>query len=147
MSSAELSAVVIRRFEGLRLNPYLDSIGVPTIGIGATYYQNGLRVTLQDSPITKEAANNLLAWMIRTVYLPRVLELCPTLDTDNRIAAITSFAFNLGVKSLEHSTLRKKILAKNWSAVPDELEKWNKAGGVVNTGLTKRRAAEAALFG
>lgn len=147
MSALELSAVVIRRFEGLRLKPYLDSIGVPTVGYGATYYQNGLRVTLQDAPITKETAENLLMWMLQTVYLKRVLELCPTLDMDNRIAAITSFAFNCGVKRLERSKLRRLILAEQWSDVPAELMKWNKAGGVVDRGLTKRRAAEGLLFG
>ena len=147
MSAEELSSVVIRRFEGLRLKPYLDSIGVPTVGYGATYYQNGSRVTLLDAPITRETAESLLIWMIRTVYLKRVLELCPTLDSDNRIAVITSFAFNCGEKNLEHSKLRRLILACRWSEVPDELMKWNKAGGIVNSGLTKRRTAEGLLFG
>ena len=143
MNAAELAGLLIRRFEGLRLHPYLDSIGVPTIAYGATYYKDGQHVTLQDAPVTKEAANDLLDWMIQTVYLPHVLNLCPALDTDGRVAAITSFAFNCGLKNLEHSTLRRRINAKRWDNVPGELNKWNKAGGIVLPGLTMRRAAEA----
>lgn len=147
MSAVELAGVLIRRFEGLRLAPYLDAVGVPTIGYGATYYANGLRVNITDSAITRETAESLLSWMIRSIYLPRVLELCPTLASDERkLAAITSFAFNLGVDHLKNSTLRRYINARRWADVPDELAKWNRAGGRVDAGLVKRRAAEGSFF-
>jgi len=146
MSAVEIAAALARRFEGCYLTPYLCPAGVPTIGYGATYYENGTRVTLQDSPITKERANELLLCMIKNQYMPTVIQLCPKIDSDDRLAAIVDFAFNLGVGALRSSTLRKRINAGDWNSVPDELRKWNKAGGRVLKGLTLRREFEAQLI-
>jgi lysozyme len=141
-----VTLALIRGFEGLRLSPYLCSAGVPTIGYGATYYEDGTRVTLTDAVITKDRAEALLLWHVRNVYLPAVVRLCPGLDHPDRLAALLDFAFNLGAGNLKASTLRKRVNAGDWDAVPGELRKWNKAGGRVLRGLTIRREAEAALI-
>jgi len=143
--AVEVSTALARRFEGCYLRPYLCPAGVPTIGYGATYYEDGRRVTLHDAPITRERAEALLVWMVRTKYLPAVLKLCPGADTPERLAALIDFAFNLGAGNLKASTLRKRVNAGRWDDVPAELRKWNKAGGRVLRGLTIRRAAEVAL--
>ena len=44
---------LIRAFEGFRAEPYLDAVGVPTIGYGSTYYPDGQRVRLTDPPISE----------------------------------------------------------------------------------------------
>ena len=137
-----LAAALARRFEGLYLTPYLCSAGVPTIGYGATYYEDGTRVTLRDAPITKERAEALLLWMVRTKYLPAVRQLCPGVDGPERLAALIDFAFNLGAGNLRASTLRRRVNAGEWGAVANEFRKWNKAGGMVLKGLTVRREAE-----
>ncbi|MDO8960084.1 MAG: lysozyme [Rhodocyclaceae bacterium] len=142
----DVSAALARRFEGCYLKPYLCPAGVPTIGYGATYYEDGSRVTLFDLPITIERAESLLLWMIRTKYLPVVLRLCPGIDNPMRLAAIIDFTFNLGAGSLQASTLRRRINAGQWGDVPDELRKWVKAGGRVLRGLVLRRESEAALI-
>lgn len=142
----EVAAALARRFEGLYLTPYLCPAGVPTIGFGATYYEDGTRVQLIDPPITRERAETLLLWMVRTKYLPPVLRLCPGVDTPERLAALIDFTFNLGAGNLQVSTLRRKVNAGDWGAVPDELKKWNKAGGRVLRGLVIRRQAEADLI-
>lgn len=142
----EVAAALARRFEGLYLTPYLCPAGVPTIGYGATYYEDGTRVQLIDPPITRERAEALLLWMVRTKYLPPVLRLCPGVDTPERLAALIDFTFNLGAGNLQVSTLRRKVNAGDWGAVPDELKKWNKAGGRVLRGLVIRRQAEADLI-
>ena len=144
--AVDVAAALARRFEGCRLRPYLCPAGRATIGYGATYYQGGLRVTLHDAQITRQHAENLLVWMVRTVYLPAVLKLCPSIDTPDRLAAIIDFTFNLGTGRLKASTLRKRINAGRWVDVPKELRKWNKGGGKVLRGLTIRRDAEAALI-
>lgn len=146
MNALDIAAALARRFEGLYLRPYLCPAGVPTIGYGATYYEDGKRVTLMDAPITRERAEALLLHMVRTVYLPAVANLCPGADTPERVAALIDFTFNLGSGNLKASTLRRKVNAGEWMAVPTELMKWNKAGGRVLAGLTKRRTAEAALI-
>lgn len=143
--AVEVAAALARRFEGLYLTPYLCPAGVPTIGYGATYYIDGSRVTLADPPITREYAESLLLWQVRTKYLPAVLRLCPGVDRPERLAALIDFAFNLGNGNLKASTLRRKVNAGEWGDVPAEFLKWNKAGGRVLKGLTLRRQAEAAL--
>lgn len=141
-----VALALMRRFEGFYSKPYMCPAGVPTIGYGATYYVDGTRVTLTDPAITRERAEALLLWHVRTVYLPAVIKLCPGLDHPNRLAALIDFTYNLGGSALKGSTLRKRINAGDWEAVPGELRKWDKAGGRVLRGLTLRREAEAQLI-
>jgi lysozyme len=142
-----IAAALARRFEGLYLTPYLCPAGVPTIGYGATHYLDGRAVQLTDAPISRETAERLLLAQVRTVYMPAVLRLCPGADSPERLAALIDFAFNLGASRLRASTLRKRVNAGAWPAVPDELRKWDMAGGRVLRGLQRRREAEAALIG
>ena len=144
--AVQVAAALARRFEGLRLSPYLCSAGVPTIGFGATYYEDGTSVTLRDLPISKERAEALLLWMVRRVYLPAVMKLCPAVDKPQRIAALIDFTFNLGVGRLKGSTLRRKVNAGDWEAVPAELRKWVLGSGKKLRGLVIRREAEIALI-
>ena len=51
---------LIKEFEGLSLKPYKCSAGVPTIGYGSTYYENGIKVQMSDVPITGARAEILL---------------------------------------------------------------------------------------
>lgn len=70
----------------------------------------------------------------------------PTL-TQNQFDALVSFTFNLGEGSLKSSTLLKKVNANpSDTTISSEFLKWNKAGGKVIDGLTKRRQAEAKLY-
>lgn len=142
----EVAKALARRFEGFYPLPYLCPAGVPTIGYGATYYEDGARVTLSDGRITRQRAEQLLAWQLQTVYLPQVHRLCPGIDTPQRLAAIVDFAFNLGAQNLRTSTLRKRINAGIWDDVPAQLLRWNKVGGRVLRGLTLRREAEGVLI-
>ena len=142
----QVACALAQHFEGLFLTPYLCPAGVPTIGYGATYYENGRRVTLRDPAITRERAWELLLWMVRTVYLPAVLKLCPGVNTPERLAALIDFAFNLGIGQLKASTLRRRVNANLWDAVPFELRKWVIGGGKRLKGLILRREAEAALI-
>lgn len=142
----EIAAGLCRRFEGLYLRPYLCPAGVPTIGYGATFYEDGAKVSLKDKPITKARAEALLLWHIKHGFLPGTLKLCPGADTPERLAALVDFAFNLGVGNLKASTLRKRVNQGNWVDAQVQILKWNKAGGKVLKGLTLRRNAERLLF-
>lgn len=141
-----IAAELARRFEGLYLKPYICPAGVPTIGYGATYYMDGTRVTLKDPPLTKAQAEALLLWMVKSYYLPIVLKLCPNVREAKRLAMLIDFAFNLGGGRLQSSTLRKKVNADDWDAVPAEILKWDKANGKVLAGLTKRCVARVQLI-
>lgn len=141
-----VSAGLARRFEGLYLRPYLCPAGVPTIGYGATFYEDGARVQLTDPAITRERANALLLWMVRTRFLPAVVRLCPGIDNPDRLAALIDFTFNLGAGQLKASTLRRRVNDGRWDDVPAELRKWIRGGGRVLRGLVIRREAEVALI-
>jgi lysozyme len=143
--AVDLAATLCRRFEGLHLTPYLCPAGVPTIGYGATHYLDGRPVLLSDPPITRDAAERMLALQLERVYMPQTLALCPGL-TGGRLAALTDFAFNLGAGSLRASTLRRRVNAGDWAAVPDELRRWVRGGGRVLRGLVLRRESEIKMI-
>lgn len=144
--AVDLAASLARRFEGLRLTPYLCPAGVPTVGYGATRYPSGLAVQLTDPPISRETAERMLVLSIRKGYLPAALTLCPEVDTAGRLAALVDFTFNLGPGQLRASTLRRRVNAGRWDDVPTELRKWTRGGGRVLKGLVIRREAEITLL-
>jgi len=149
MDVTEDLAIVMRlclAFEGLYLRPYLCPAGVPTIGVGSTRYLDGRRVRLTDPPITLEHALVLLRHRLLTEFMPGVRQLCGAVDSPGRLAALTDFAYNLGLGALRASTLRRRVAAGRWDLVPAELRKWVLAGGRPMRGLVRRRAAEAALI-
>jgi lysozyme len=137
---------LIQEFEGLSLVPYLCSAKVATIGYGNTFYPSGKKVTMQDQPINLATAK----WMLKETadkFAADVDKLIKSKLTQNQFNALVSFAFNLGVTSLGRSTLLKKVnINPNDPTIAAEFAKWNKAGGKVLNGLTKRRAKEAKLY-
>lgn len=144
--AVEIAEALCIRWERVVLTPYLCPAGVPTIGVGATYYEDGTPVTLHDSAISRERAMELLHWMILNRYLPVVVALCPGINSPERLAAIIDFTFNLGAARLRASNLRRKINADCWDDVPAELRKWVWASGVRFRGLVNRREAEITLL-
>ncbi len=140
-----IAAALCRRWEGLYLRPYLCPAGVPTIGYGSTVYPDGRRVRLTDPAISEAQADAMLMHDLRTVRLPAVRRLCQGIDTPQRMAALLDFAFNLGEGALAASTLRRKVNAGRWDAVPGELRRWVYASGRKLLGLVRRREDEVRL--
>ena len=137
---------LIKTFEGLSLKPYLCSAKVPTIGYGNTFYTNGVKVTMSDAPITQEKANEMLK-VIADSFALKVSKIVPSGLTQNQFNALVSFAFNLGVQALTNSTLLRLVkINPNDGNIAKEFLRWNKAGGKVVDGLTKRRIKESALY-
>lgn len=145
LTAVRIVEALCLRFEGLYLKPYLCPAGVPTIGVGSTRYLDGTQVRLTDPAITREHAMALLRERVRREFLPMVMMLC-RIDSAERLAAITDFAYNLGIGQLRASTLRRRINADRWEDVPDELRKWVRGGGRVLLGLVRRREAEIDLI-
>lgn len=138
---------LIKEFEGLRLNTYLCSAGVPTIGYGSTFYPNGDKVKMGDKLNDEKEAEFLLHKTVERFEkgVNRLLD--KTSVTQSQFDALVSFAFNLGLGNLEKSTLLRKVKANpNDPSIADEFLRWNKAGGKVLAGLTRRREAEAKLY-
>ena len=138
-------ADLIKEFEGCKLKAYQCSAKKWTIGYGNTFFEDGKPV-LPGHAITQEKANQLFE-LISADFSAKVAKLVPLHITPNQFGALTSFAYNCGVVNLQKSTLLKKVNANhNDSSIRAEFLKWNKAGGKVLAGLTRRREAEANLY-
>lgn len=131
---------LIKLFEGLQLKAYRDSVNVLTIGYGST----GSHVK-EGMIITEEQANNLLMKDVER-FEEGVSSLVSVPISQNQFDALVSFSFNLGLGNLKSSTLLRKLNSKDYIGASLEFIKWNRAGGKVLTGLTRRRQAEQAMF-
>jgi lysozyme len=138
--------LLITKFEGLRLKPYLCSAKIPTIGYGNTYYPDGKRVTLLDKDITKQQAFDMFK-EVANRFAKRVDTLVTSNINQNQFNALVSFAYNVGTGNFASSTLLKKVNRNpDDLTIKDEFLRWNKAGGKVFNGLTNRRNEEAILY-
>lgn len=136
---------LIKAFEGTRLAPYKDVVGIPTIGVGATFYQDGRKVAMTDPPMTEAQVTALLQFHLQQ-FEKDVSKLVKVPLGGNQFSALVSFAFNCGTGNLQSSTLLKKLNALDYAGAANEFAKWDKAKGQVVAGLTRRRKAEKDLF-
>ena len=136
---------LIKTFEGCLLNAYLCPAKVWTIGYGSTQYLDGKPVKPGDK-ITQQQAEELLIDTVN-IFAQGVEKLIKVELNDNQFSALVSFAFNLGIGNLQKSTLLKKVNENpNNHMIRTEFAKWNKVGGKVLNGLTRRRNAESQLY-
>lgn len=139
---------LIKKYEGLSLQSYLCPANVFTIGWGNTYYENGKKVQ-EGETITEERAEELLMFVIRGIEInvENILQNnhAPQLNS-NQFSALISFVYNIGEGAFKKSTLLKKIVAGDFEAAANQFPRWNRAGGRVLAGLTKRRKDERNLF-
>ncbi|HEC5316036.1 TPA: lysozyme [Citrobacter freundii] len=147
MQTSHEGIALIKGFEGCRLTAYPDpgTGGAPwTIGYGWTHPIDGKPVK-PGMTIDQETADRLLKTG-QVSYENDVLKLVRVKLTKGQFDALVSFAYNVGSRALSTSTLLKKLNAGDIKGAADEFLRWNKAGGKVLNGLTRRREAERALF-
>lgn len=135
---------LVGQFEGCRLKAYPDpATGGEPITIGYGHTQPGLKLGTVWSQQEADAA--LMADLAR--FGRGVWNAIGEKETtQNRFDALVSFSFNVGLGNLLSSTLLRKHVAGDYAGAADQFARWNKAAGKVMTGLTRRRAAEAALY-
>jgi lysozyme len=101
---------------------------------------------MTDPAITMKDAERY-AWHELDRCVAAAIQYSPCLaDDPARLASIASFIYNLGHGAYRGSTLRKRINVEDWDGAKVQIVRWNKAGGRVLRGLTRRREAEAALL-
>ena len=144
MQTSEKGITLIKEFEGCKLTAYRDSVGVWTIGYGWTQPVDGKPIRA-GMTIKQETAERLLKTGLVS-YESDVSRLVKVGLTQGQFDALVSFTYNLGARSLSTSTLLRKLNAGDCAGAADEFLRWNKAGGKVLNGLTRRREAERALF-
>ncbi|EMN8763528.1 glycoside hydrolase family protein [Serratia marcescens] len=144
MKISDDGMALIKRFEGLRLQAYQDSVGVWTIGYGWTQPVAGRKIGA-GMAIDATTAERLLLCGI--AQFEQGVERRVTVPiTQGQFDALVSFAYNLGLRALENSTLLRRLNAGDRQGAADEFGRWVNAGGVQLDGLVARRAAERALF-
>ena len=136
---------LIKDFEGFSSTSYLDVVNIPTIGWGNTFYENGTKVKLGDQ-ISKTDALKLLEVVANRDFADKIFPSIKVKVTQSQFDAMVSLAYNIGAGAFLKSTLLKKVNAGDFAGAGEEFLRWNKAGGKVVLGLTKRREREKQLF-
>ena len=134
---------LIKRFEGCKLSAYRCPAGVWTIGYGHT------QGVYQGQEITREEAERLLASDLAKFEtgVRHILGASATGMRENKIDALVSLAFNIGLGAFKNSTLVKKIKqADGVEAVCRQFLRWRFVGKRTSKGLLRRRVAEAERY-
>ena len=139
MQLSHAGTTLLKYFEGCETVAYQDSVGVWTIGYGHT------KGVVEGMTITEAEADSMLSKELKE-YESYVENMVEVELTQEQFDALTVWVYNLGPTNFRNSTLLKKLNSGDYSAVPTEIKRWNKAGGKVLKGLVKRREAEAAMF-
>ena len=136
---------LLGELEGIVLRPYKDSVGIPTIGIGSTYYEDGTKVKMTDKAITKERAIQLAKNVVKS-FEEQVNKSILLPMTQNQFDAMVLLCYNIGESGFAKSSVVKNFNAGNLQKAADSFLLWNKAGGRVVQGLVNRRKKERDLF-
>ena len=154
---------LVKSFEGLEdgdpttvnLDPYMDPVGIWTIGWGHAIRYKGKFLRGKENRMLARSLypGGITTFQAEDLLRADLLDACRDVEhmlkigvTDNQFAALVSFAFNVGGPSLERSTLLRKLHVGDISGAYEEFPRWNKSGGKILNGLTRRREAERVLF-
>jgi lysozyme len=127
--------------EGLKLKPYLDTQGVPTIAMGNTYYVGGKKVTMKDRALTILEAENL-SKIIADDFANDVNLAVKSKVNQNQFNALVSIAYNIGINGFKTSTFLKLVNKNpNDPKIADAIMMWIK-----NKELIGRRKSEVKQY-
>jgi lysozyme len=161
VKASKLLLKMLRHHEGVRYKPYQCPAGLWTIGVGHVLYPAQAKIPSTPEGMAKrkeyplrpednrrwseEEVDELLAKDV--VRFERGVErFIPVRLSQGEFDCLVSFSFNLGLGTLQRSTLRQALLRGDKTTAMQSLLKYNKAGGKILRGLDNRRKDEAALF-
>jgi len=147
---------MIKHHEGVRQNPYRCPAKLWTIGVGHVLYpeqgklkldeRDGFALKIEDfRTFSMEEVDAILRTDLDR-FERGVEKFCPVALTQGQFDALVSFSFNVGLGTLQRSTLRQKVLRGDMQGASEELLKYCMAGGKVLNGLLNRRKDEQAVF-
>ncbi len=136
----------IKSWEGYYSKPYIDCVGVKTLGYGMT----GKEIEGLDY-VTEEQATSMLRNLIENKYAPPIKK---DLDSknitlkQNEFDALVSFAYNCGIAGLLGSTLYRNVCSgiRDKNTIISNFQAWSNGGGKRIEGLYRRRTKEVAMF-
>ena len=139
MTISNAGLALIKKYEGCQLKAYKCPAGVWTVGFGTT---KGVKAGME---IDLATAEKMLLGDVAPIE--KAINKLGINFRQGQFDALVSFIYNLGIGNFNSSTLKKKIVAgAKDEDIAAEFGKWNKAGGKVLAGLTKRREEEAKLW-
>jgi lysozyme len=147
---------MIKHHEGVRFKPYQCPAKLWTIGVGHVLYPDQIKILLPERgayalhpednrTFTKEEVDGILRSDLDR-FERGVERFCPVPLTQGMFDGLVSFSFNVGLGTLQRSTLRQKLLRGDKEGAAEELLKYCMAAGKVLKGLQNRRIDERALF-
>lgn len=136
---------LIKEFEGFEAEAYKDPVGIVTIGYGSTAAAGvGISPKMGDK-ITEAQATDYLKRAVDK-FAAQIMPKITRTPTGNQFGAMVSLAYNIGPGAFIKSTVLRRFNAGDIQGAADAFLMWNKAGGKVLAGLTRRRKAERELF-
>ena len=154
MQMSEQALELLKQWEGFETKVYDDSAGLATIGVGHLITKSeqtsgaivisGLPIQYADG-LTDQEVVDLLGQDVQPAEQAVNGGVQVVLD-QNQFDALVSFTFNVGAGAFNSSTLLKVLNQGHYDQVPDQLRRWNKAGGQVVQGLVTRRENEVKLW-
>jgi lysozyme len=156
MKTSKAGIDLIKHFEGVRLKPYLCPAMLWTVGVGHVLYPEQHYLSLDGRrhlplklehrrSFTEDEVNGILRNDLYR-FESGVERLCGANLPQHQFDALVSFAFNLGLGTLQRSTLKMKLTRGDINGAADQFLRFNKAGGKILPGLQRRRVAERLLF-
>jgi len=156
MQTSPKAIEMVKHHEGIRYKPYRCPARLYTVGVGHVMYpeQGKLKIEARDGfPLrpednrvwTKDEVDGLLKFDLAR-FERGVAQFCPVPLTQGMFDGLVSFSFNVGLGTLQRSTLRQKLLRGDKTGAAEELLKYCMAGGKILKGLQNRRIDERAMF-
>jgi lysozyme len=139
MRCNEKGIALIKKFEGLKLEPYLCPAGIPTVGYGSVKAGKlGRNITEAEAEQFLKEDIEMCERGMKSLILNQV--------TDNQWSALVCLVFNIGLGNFASSTLLKHLNKNERAQAAEQFQRWVFSKGKVLPGLEKRREAEKQLF-
>ena len=156
MNVSDKAIKMIQHHEGVRQKPYRCPAKLWTVGVGHVLYPSQGKLKIEDRmgiellpednrTFTMDEVNAILKSDLAR-FEKGVATYCPVALTQGQFDTLVSFAFNVGLGTLQRSTLRQKLNRGDKAGAAEELLKYCMAGGKILKGLQNRRIDERALF-
>ena len=156
MNVSPKAVAMIKHHEGVRQKPYRCPAKLWTIGVGHVLYPEQAKLPLDQRESVNIKLEDFRVFSMEEVdailrsdlarFERGVGQYITTPLTQGMFDALVSFSFNVGLGTLQRSTLRQKLNRGDKAGAADELLKYCMAGGKILKGLQNRRIDERNLF-
>jgi lysozyme len=147
---------MVMHHEGVRQNPYKCPAKLWTVGVGHVMFPEQGKLKIEQRDAFTPPAEAMRKYSMEEVdailradlarFEKGVVTYCPVSLTQGQFDALVSFSFNVGLGTLQRSTLRQKVNRGDMAGAAEELLKYCMAGGKILKGLQNRRIDERAVF-